>query len=301
MGSTASWTFVTKCTDYNHLTYHRNWSKAELFVLKQQTDSLRNKNHFVCYFIWPFLVFLFACSYSFFFRTRWTSLLYVCVRERYNHVSRFFFQAYSKYALFVWYGTFYAQWSLYVPPALTINNSAFCISGFHIILRTAWTNLILVIKSCPTTRHEGAWAERRQSSYSVSTSALDGGEWSASCPGLALAPGKGPPVSIVQEAGWAPEPVWTQRLEEESFRLCRGSNLDRPVCIVRHDTDWSRGKLSGYIRLFRRTLGGSLYFRGLEYSNTIVKIRPSFSPCFSQTARRRKINKYKEVPLGDTS
>jgi hypothetical protein len=25
------------------------------------------------------------------------------------------------------------------------------------------------------------------------------------------------------------EPVWTQRLEEESFRLCRGSSLDRPV------------------------------------------------------------------------
>jgi hypothetical protein len=28
---------------------------------------------------------------------------------------------------------------------------------------------------------------------------------------------KGPPVPIVQEAGWAPEPVWTQRLEEKSF------------------------------------------------------------------------------------
>jgi hypothetical protein len=28
--------------------------------------------------------------------------------------------------------------------------------------------------------------------------------------------GKGPPVPIVQEAGWAPEPVWTQRLEEKS-------------------------------------------------------------------------------------
>jgi len=41
------------------------------------------------------------------------------------------------------------------------------------------------------------------SSYSFSTSALDGGEWSASRPGRALAPGKGPPVPIVQEAGWA--------------------------------------------------------------------------------------------------
>jgi hypothetical protein len=36
------------------------------------------------------------------------------------------------------------------------------------------------------------------------------GEWSASRPGRALPPGKGPPVPIVQKAGWAPEPVWTQ-------------------------------------------------------------------------------------------
>jgi hypothetical protein len=32
-----------------------------------------------------------------------------------------------------------------------------------------------------------------------------------------LPPEKGTPVPIVQEAGWDPEPVWTQRLEEESF------------------------------------------------------------------------------------
>jgi hypothetical protein len=31
------------------------------------------------------------------------------------------------------------------------------------------------------------------------------------------APGKGPPVPIGQEAGWAPESVWTQRTEEKSF------------------------------------------------------------------------------------
>jgi hypothetical protein len=54
--------------------------------------------------------------------------------------------------------------------------------------------------------------------------ALDEGEWSASRPGRALAPGKGLPVSIVQKAWWAPEPVWTQRLEEKSVRLYRGSN-----------------------------------------------------------------------------
>jgi hypothetical protein len=48
------------------------------------------------------------------------------------------------------------------------------------------------------------------------TPALEGGEWSASHPGRALPPGKEPPVPIVQEAGWAPEPVWTQRVEENS-------------------------------------------------------------------------------------
>jgi hypothetical protein len=48
------------------------------------------------------------------------------------------------------------------------------------------------------------------SSYSFSASALDvfSGQ-------RALAQGKGPPVPIVQKTGWAPEPVWTQRLKEK--------------------------------------------------------------------------------------
>jgi hypothetical protein len=48
---------------------------------------------------------------------------------------------------------------------------------------------------------------------------LDGGEWSASRPSRALPPGKGPLMSIVQEAGWAPEPVWKQKLEENPLPL----------------------------------------------------------------------------------
>jgi hypothetical protein len=55
----------------------------------------------------------------------------------------------------------------------------------------------------------------RYSSYSFTASALDGGEWSALRPGRALHQGKEPPVPIVKEAGWTPEPVWTQRLEEK--------------------------------------------------------------------------------------
>jgi hypothetical protein len=83
--------------------------------------------------------------------------------------------------------------------------------------------------------------EGRYSSYSFTTSELYGGEWSTSRPGRALPPGKGPPVPIVQEAGWAPEPVWTQGLEEKSFRLCRVSNLDPPVVqsVAGLYTDWA--------------------------------------------------------------
>jgi hypothetical protein len=49
--------------------------------------------------------------------------------------------------------------------------------------------------------HEGAWAER-----SIALLIIDlvtrWGEWSASRPGRALAPGKGFPVPTVQDAGW---------------------------------------------------------------------------------------------------
>jgi hypothetical protein len=74
------------------------------------------------------------------------------------------------------------------------------------------------------------------SSHSFTTSALDGGEWSASRPGHAL-----PPVPIVQEAGWAPEPVWTQEDRGKILCPCRGSNPDRPVVqpVVRHYTAWA--------------------------------------------------------------
>jgi hypothetical protein len=60
----------------------------------------------------------------------------------------------------------------------------------------------------------GGTGGRMYSTYSFTTSALGGGEWSASLPGRALPPGKGRAVPIGQEAGWTPEPVWTQRLEE---------------------------------------------------------------------------------------
>ena len=55
------------------------------------------------------------------------------------------------------------------------------------------------------------------------TAALEGREWSAARPGRTLPPGKDP-VPILQEAGWAPGPVWA------CGKSCphRDSILDRP-------------------------------------------------------------------------
>jgi hypothetical protein len=58
--------------------------------------------------------------------------------------------------------------------------------------------------------------KRRYNFYSLLTSVLYRDEWSASRPGRALASVKGPPAPIEQQAGRAPEPVWTQRLDEKS-------------------------------------------------------------------------------------
>jgi hypothetical protein len=78
--------------------------------------------------------------------------------------------------------------------------------------------------------------ERRYSCYSYLTLALDGGEWSASRPGHALPPRKEPPVPNEQEAGWAPELVWTQGLEEKSSASV-GDRTPVVQSVVRHNTD----------------------------------------------------------------
>jgi hypothetical protein len=104
--------------------------------------------------------------------------------------------------------------------------------------------LKLKLSHCTPWRHLG---ERKYSSYSFMTSALDGGEWSASHPGRALDPGEGPLVLIGQEAG-ASDLVWTKRLEEKSFCFCRRSNSDRQVVqsVVRHYADWTRTCMSPF-------------------------------------------------------
>jgi hypothetical protein len=84
-----------------------------------------------------------------------------------------------------------------------------------------------------------ALEERSHSSYSFMTWVLIGGEWSDRAPAALFRREKGPTVAIGQEAGWAPEPVWTQRLGGKVLCLCRGPNLDRPVVqsIARQYTD----------------------------------------------------------------
>jgi hypothetical protein len=62
------------------------------------------------------------------------------------------------------------------------------------------------------------------SSILPSTSALDGGGWSTPCPGR-FTPSKDP-VPIVQEAGWAPGPVWTG---EENLVSTGIRSPDRPA------------------------------------------------------------------------
>jgi hypothetical protein len=88
-------------------------------------------------------------------------------------------------------------------------------------------------KAVPLRSIEAHLGNSRYSSYSFLTSALERGEWSASRPGGPL-----PPVPIVQEVGWAPEPVWTQRLEGKS-RASIGDQTPTVHSAVRHYTDWA--------------------------------------------------------------
>ena len=77
----------------------------------------------------------------------------------------------------------------------------------------------------PRTVPEGPDGDELYSSTLPSTSTLDGGGWSTPRSGR-FSPGKDP-VPIVQEAGWAPRPVWTnaENLAPTGIRY-----PDRPVC-----------------------------------------------------------------------
>jgi hypothetical protein len=96
-------------------------------------------------------------------------------------------------------------------------------------------------KSSPATRHGGACGEKRYSSYSFSTSALDGGEWSASRPGRAFTPGESIPGTHCT-GGWVgPRAGLDTEDRGKIICPCRWSNPDRPVVqpVVRYYTAWA--------------------------------------------------------------
>jgi hypothetical protein len=78
--------------------------------------------------------------------------------------------------------------------------------------------LSLYEAAVPQHIYAGAGEERMYSSYSFTTSSLDGGEWSASLPGRALPPGKDPGTHST--GGWVgPREFRTQMLEENFLPL----------------------------------------------------------------------------------
>jgi hypothetical protein len=80
-------------------------------------------------------------------------------------------------------------------------------------------------QSSPATRHGGVWGKRWYSSYSFLTSALDGGEWSASRPGRDLPLGKGPGTHCT--GGWVgPRAGLDTEDRGKILCPCRGSNPD---------------------------------------------------------------------------
>jgi hypothetical protein len=86
------------------------------------------------------------------------------------------------------------------------------------------------MQSCPATRHEGAWGERRYSSYSFLTSELDRGAWSATPSDRALPWGKDPPPPVNWTEGWVgPRASLDAEARGKILCLCRGPNPGRPV------------------------------------------------------------------------
>jgi hypothetical protein len=55
----------------------------------------------------------------------------------------------------------------------------------------------------------------------------------------ALYPRERTPVPVVQEAGWAPEQVWTQRLEEKFFTSAEDRTLVAQSELSQHHTTYN--------------------------------------------------------------
>jgi hypothetical protein len=138
---------------------------------------------------------------------------------------------------------------------------------YFLICTEIWTVKVKLSRYTPWRRLEG----RRYSFYSFSISALDWGEWSASRPGRALPQGKGPPVPTVQEAGWTPELVWTQRIEEKPSASV-GDRTPVVQSVVRHYTDWATPapRYEQYLKAEVGCMGLRTYQRGRYHTSLIV-------------------------------
>jgi hypothetical protein len=86
-------------------------------------------------------------------------------------------------------------------------------------------------------RHAGANANRKYDSYSFLITALDEVSGQLHAPAVFYRR-ESTPVPTGQEAGWASELVWTQRVKEESFasaedpyRYCHKLNNSCTVCM----------------------------------------------------------------------
>jgi hypothetical protein len=85
-------------------------------------------------------------------------------------------------------------------------------------------------------------------------SGLDGGGWPASSPGsFYFREIRPPPVSIEEEAGWAPEPVWTLWGRKKSCPY-REPNPSRPARSWHIPTELSRLLFTWCIYMFRTIL-----------------------------------------------
>jgi hypothetical protein len=96
---------------------------------------------------------------------------------------------------------------------------------------------IYIYISSPATRHEGAWGKRRYSSYSFSTSALDGVSGQRHAPVALYLRGKNPGTHWT--GGWVgPRAGLDTEATGKILCLRRESNPDRPVFqpVVRHYT-----------------------------------------------------------------
>jgi hypothetical protein len=88
-------------------------------------------------------------------------------------------------------------------------------------------------KDHPRTGHEGPEGEQTYTSTLPLTSALDGVGGQRHAP-AALPPGKDP-VPIVEEAGWAPGPVWTGA---ENIAPPQGFDPRTVQSVASRYTDW---------------------------------------------------------------